>query len=161
MHAVLAQTPPWVWGILVLLAGLGYLQTKRRLVSGRTIAVLPLAMTGLSAYSVWAAFGCTVTSAASWLCGVVLSQAINGVWQHPRNAIYLKDTDKFQVQGSLLPFGLMMGIFFTKYFMGAAVATRFLSPANTPFVAVCSALLGVFSGMFIARARKIAQSARQ
>lgn len=160
MEWLFSQTPLWVWGILVLLVYLGYCQTKRREVKSKSVAIIPLVMTALSAYSVWAAFDLTMVSVGSWLSGVVLAQLVNGVWQHPRDAAYLKEQDKIRIPGSVLPFGLMMGIFFTKYFINAALATKFLSPANLPFVVACSALLGLFSGMFIARARKILQCVR-
>ena len=157
MQQLFTHTPIWVWGILVLLVYLGVVQSRQREVNSTRLLITPVAMTGLSMYSVWATFGLTALSVGGWLGGLVMAQLGSLALQGPPSATYLKQQDRILVPGSWAPLGLMMAIFLTKYFVAASLATHFLEVDSTPLVTGCSALLGLFSGVFIARARKTLQ----
>ncbi len=53
----LARTPAWAWGILLALLGLGWWQSRPRLVRRGTLFILPGLMLGLSPLGLVGAFG--------------------------------------------------------------------------------------------------------
>jgi hypothetical protein len=152
MEQLITQTPKWVFVVFFVLLYLGYVQSKRREVRGSRLVVIPIAMIGLSIFSIGSAFGLNMLGFICWLMGVALAQIINAVVRQPKGVIYLSENGRFMVPGSLIPLGLMMAIFFTKYFISASLATRFLSPNMPAFVSLSSLILGFLSGTFVARA---------
>jgi hypothetical protein len=87
---------------------------------------------------------------ACWLSGILLAIGFNAYYRYPKDAGYDAKTKRFQIPGSYIPLVLIMGIFFTKFFLGLAKA-RHLAILNDPgTVASVSVLLGFFSGMFLA-----------
>jgi len=158
MSEMFHLTPTWVFGVFFILLYFGYVQSKAREVAKASLLIVPVAMIGLSLFSVWSAFGLSVTGYAFWAIGVVLALLLNRALQQPRGVRYLSDSGRFSIPGSYVPLALMMAIFFTKYFITATIATQFLSPKIPAFVAIGSFILGLFSGTFAARARKMWQT---
>lgn len=83
LQQILANTPHWVWLLLLLaLLGLGLSQAITRTASLKRIAILPLAITGLSLYGTITAFGADPQvllvwlSTASLIVTLVLRQAL-------------------------------------------------------------------------------------
>ncbi len=155
MEEILKHTPIWVFFILIALLYLGYIQSKTRTVTIRRAIVIPIAMTGLSLYGIESAFGASILGFSSWIAGVILAQLINNVLRQPAGVHYISDSKCFVIPGSYIPFMLMMAIFFTKYFISAAIAMRFISPDLPAFIGISSLFLGLFSGAFISRARVV------
>jgi len=60
-----------------------------------------------------------------------------------------------QMPGSWVPLALMMGIFFTKYFVGVVLAMQPALAGNVAFGIGFAALYGAFSGVFSARAVRL------
>ena len=56
---ILQRTPIWVWPLFAALLYLGYVQSKTRSVSKQRLFALPLALVGLSLYSLFTTFGAT------------------------------------------------------------------------------------------------------
>jgi hypothetical protein len=156
---ILAHTPPWVFGLFVLLVVLGAHQARARRISRVRLALLPLAMVTLALLGVWSSFAAHAIALAAW--GLVLLAVVAAsLWlPPPRGAAYSPEAKLFSVPGSWIPLALMMGIFFTKY---AIAVVRAVDPsllAGTGAVAATCALYGVYSGLFLARAVRIARTA--
>ena len=86
---------------------------------------------------------------------MILAQLINSVLRQPGGVNYINDTKCFVIPGSYIPLMLMMAIFFTKYFISAAIAMKFISPDLPAFIGISSLFLGLFSGAFITRAQVV------
>lgn len=152
MTEIISQTPKWVFFVLFILLYFGYVQSKPREVTKKRLVIIPVAMTGLSLYSVWSAFGATTLGFSAWIVGIAVAQLINSVLRQPTGVDYVRLKGHFVIPGSYVPLTLMMAIFFTKYFISAAIAVKFMSPEVQAFVGGTSFALGLFSGTFIARA---------
>lgn len=152
LYQILANTPRWVWVLLLALLWLGLSQAVSRTASLKRITVLPLAMTGLSLYGTVTAFGADPQVLLVWLGAgslamtAVLRQAL------PGSTRYDPATQRFTLPGSWLPLSLMMGIFMTKYLVGAVSAMQPALVHDAAFSLSLSALYGAFSGVFLARA---------
>lgn len=155
LHQILANTPRWVWILLAALLWLGLSQTRSRNVTLQRVTLMPLAMTGLSLYGALAVFGATPPVLLVWLLAgsvmtaLVLSQAL------PEGTSYDPATRLFSLPGSWVPLLLIMGIFMTKYVVGALTS---MQPALRHDAAVSlgfATLYGAFSGIFLARAARL------
>ena len=62
---ILANTPPWVWGLLAALVALGVSQLFTRRAGMARIMILPVAMTALAVFGLLSAFGGAATMASA------------------------------------------------------------------------------------------------
>lgn len=147
-----ANTPKWVFALFATLLWLGWSQTITRSVGLRRITVMPLAMTGLSLYGTASAFGASPQVLLAWL--VAAGVMVGLVLQRPLAAgtRYQPSERRFTVPGSWVPLTLIMGIFLTKYIVGAALALQPALAHSAGFALVFGTLYGAFSGLFAARA---------
>jgi hypothetical protein len=156
---ILTHTPPWVFGLFFGLLYLGFLQSRARVVSRPRLAILPAAMLCLSFLGTLSSFGPGAVALVAWATGLLTAVGIGLVLSPPRGVAYSPGSKRYSVPGSWLPLALMMGIFFTKYAVAVArvVAPHgFDSPAT---VAAICAVYGLFSGIFLARALRVARCA--
>lgn len=155
LYQILANTPRWVWGLLLALLWLGLSQAVSRTASLKRITLLPLAMTGLSLYGTVTAFGAGPQVLLVWLGAgglamtAVLRQAL------PDATRYDPATQRFTLPGSWLPLSLTMGIFLTKYLVGAVGAMQPVLLHDASFSLCFAALYGAFAGVFLARAGRL------
>lgn len=150
---ILKHTPAWVFVLFVALLHLGYIQSKTRSVTKSRLAVLPLAMVGLSLYGVISAFGANVIGVASWTIAMALAVLVNTFLRQPQGVVYVSTAKAFVIPGSWLPLGLMMAIFFIKYAVAVALV-RVPAPAlreSVTFIALTALAYGFLSGIFFAR----------
>lgn len=148
--SVLQHTPVWVWGLLALLVALGLRQSRPHDVSPARATLLPLAMLVLALAGVLGSFG----SAVALLAWATVTVAVAAAWtgRAASAARWLPDERRFRQPGSWLPLGLMMGIFATKYAVGVGIALHPALSRSPVFALAVSALYGLFSGIFAARA---------
>lgn len=152
---ILTHTPLWVFGLFVLLVYLGWQQSRERVVNQYVIFLLPIGMVALSYAGMLSSFGSHILPLTLWLVSLVIILFIFVMCLSVKGVTYDRSQGKYTIQGSWLPFVLMMAIFFTKYAVGVMSA---LSPDivdNQIFVVLCSVLYGLFSGIFLARAYSI------
>lgn len=149
---MLAHIPPWVFAVLLLLVALGYRQSRERVVTPRTLALIALAMLGFSLHGVVAAFGPGVVPLLGWTLGFSLVLGPGRALVGPRGLQAVPGATAVRLPGSWLPFFLMMGIFTIKFVLGYGRAVQLPLIQQAAFVAGASAVLGVFSGAFAARA---------
>ncbi|MBX3548781.1 MAG: hypothetical protein KF748_06450 [Xanthobacteraceae bacterium] len=158
---ILQHTPYWVWGVFVLLLVLGLTQTRARSVSRALVFVLPVIMIPLSFFTIASTFGIKPLPVIAWLAGIAAAFLLNiYVFRAPSGVRYEASTRKFAVPGSWVPLVLMMTIFLSRFVLGV---TRAINPAligTDAFVGAVSAVLGLCSGLFAARAMKTLSAQR-
>lgn len=157
---ILKHTPLWVFGLFFGLAYIGYLQSKSRRVSRHRLAVLPIAMLCLSLLGVWSSFDAHLTAFASWTCAWVAVVMSSLALAPPRGAAYSVESKLFTLPGSWVPLALMMCIFFTKYAVAVARALNPGASNSLVLIAVICTIYGICSGIFFARALRVARIAR-
>ncbi len=155
---VLNNTPVWVGGLFAALLALGLSQARTRRVSALRMALVPLAMTGLSLWGMFSAFGTSPMFAwvlVTWLAGTALALVYIGSRTAPEGTHYDPASGSFTVPGSLVPLGLIMGIFLTKYIVGVDLAMQPGLAADGTYALIVGALYGLFSGIFAGRAARL------
>lgn len=152
---IILHTPKWVFAVFVLLVWLGARQLLSGSVSLAKVTVMPIAMTALSVFGVLSAFGDSLGALLGWAAAAVVLIAL--VLQRPLPATTRYDAAarEFHVAGSAVPLMLMMGIFFTKYVVGVALAMHPELRQQASFALGVPVLYGAFSGIFVARAVRL------
>jgi hypothetical protein len=145
--------PLWPFAILAGLLALGYRQSRDRVVRPGTLATLALAMLALSVYGVTAAFGANVVPVLAWAAGFAASVFVAGPVFAPRGLA--REGRGVRVPGSWLPLGLMVGIFAAKFVLGYATGVQAHMVHEAWFIATASAVFGLLSGAFAARAAAV------
>ena len=152
---IVSHTPRWVFAVFALLLWLG----GRQMVAGRLsltrVAVIPVAMAGLSVYGVFSAFGDSPMALAGWAAAAVVAVVLVLQRALPASTRFDADTRTFHVAGSAVPLALMMGIFCTKYVVGVALAMHPELRHQAVFALAIPTLYGAFSGIFAARAVRL------
>src|SRR6185369_1832521 len=115
----------------------------------------------LSFLGVWSSFGARLTGFAPWACALLAVVTFSLTLKPPRNASYSHESGLFTVPGSWIPLALMMCIFFTKYVVAVARALNPDTSNSIALVAVVSTICGLCSGVFFARALRVARTATQ
>lgn len=152
---ILTHTPRWVFVLFLALLALGLQHLAARRVTLRRVAVLPVAMTGLSVWGVVSAFAAQPAALLAWALSAALTAALLLRRPAPRGTRYDAATRRFELPGSAVPLVLMMGVFFTKYAAGVALAQAPQLAAQAGFALAFSTLYGLFSGLFIGRAARL------
>ncbi|RRH92258.1 hypothetical protein EH244_00135 [Variovorax beijingensis] len=152
---IILHTPKWVFAVFVLLLWLGCRQLLSGSVSLAKVTVMPIAMTGLSLAGVISAFGDSPGALLGW--AATAAALVLLVLQNPLPAStrYDRAAREFHVAGSAVPLLLMMGIFFTKYVVGASLAMHPELRQQAGFAVAVPMLYGAFSGIFAARAVRL------
>ena len=155
---VLLHTPPWVWGVLALLIGLGIMQLRARGASRARLAIAPVALGALSLWGAVSAFGWQPAVLAAWLAGVGSAFAINAALRWPRQVE--RRGSAFVVPASAWPLVLMMAIFILRYVVNVALVLNPAGAHEASFALPMSLLYGALSGLFAARAWRIVSGGR-
>ena len=158
---IMQHTPVWVWVLFAGLIYLGYLQSRTRTVPKARLFALPLAMLGLSLYSLFATFGATRLAFVAWLAGGMLAGLLYRVFRRPAAAGYAPDTRVYTIPGSWLPLTQMLAIFLTRYAVAVTIAVDAPLREAASFVVVAGLAYGFLSCTFAARAHAVVRAARQ
>lgn len=155
---IITHTPPWVFALFAGLLAMGLSQLRERTASLTRITVLPVVMFALAASGVASAFGNSGAGLLS-LAVFVKGALAAGLWVVTRKTSdgtrYNASLRQFTLPGSAWPLALIMGIFLTKYVVGATLGMHPELAQNTAFALGVSGLYGVFSGVFAARAVRL------
>jgi len=152
MQQIFLHTPVWVYGLLVGLIALGYVQTRARHVSKTRAFVLPMIMVAFSLMGVLTAFGFSLTSIALWALGLALVAYIGSRSFAVKGVRFNEVSGHFYLPGSWAPMLVIVTIFITKYIVGVMTALHAPLLNHVGFVIALSFLYGCFSGFFSARA---------
>lgn len=148
---IISKTPIWVFILFIVLVIVGLLQLKDRNVSLQKAIILPISMICLSFYGLISAFGLEIKSIFCWLIGLIIAVLLNLLLKLPKNSTYDTKLKIFFIKGSIIPFILIMSIFFTKYFVAVVIAKHLAILNELSFICGISFIYGVLSGLFFGR----------
>ena len=158
---IVNHTPTWVFILFFGLIGLGLIQSTPRRITRRRAVLLPTAMAALSLYGTVSVFGSSTTPLLAWLLSALCAAALVLQSPVPDGTRYEQDAQRFHVPGSWLPLALLMGLFLTKYFVGASTAMQPELTHNDYFVLTFGVLYGAFAGAFFGRAMRFVRLANR
>ncbi len=149
---ILSNTPKFVFVLFAFLVWLGIKQMSASTLGLKRAVIMPIAMTALSFLGVTSAFGSAPQALLAWTAAAAVACVVSLHILRNKQISYDADTRIFQMPGSVVPMVLFMGIFFTKYVVGASMGMHPELAQSPNFVWVVSALYGSFTGIFVARA---------
>lgn len=152
---ILAHTPKWVFAVFALLLWIGSRQLRGGRVGLGRVALLPVAMTGLSAWGVVSAFGQAAAPLAGWAFAAAILALAVASRPMPDGVRYDAARRSFELPGSAVPLALMMGIFLTKYAVGVLLAMHPSLARDFDFSLALGTLYGAFTGIFAGRAFRL------
>lgn len=155
LYQILVHTPLWVWAILLALLWLGLVQSVPRQATLRRVVLLPLAMTGLSLYGSSSNFGAIGASWVMWAGAALATLLWVASSELPTGVRYDDARRVFSLPGSLVPLGLMMAIFLTKYVVGVMLAMQPALAHDMATAAIVASLYGAMSGLFMGRTARL------
>ena len=155
LFQIIINTPTWVWILLAALIGLGLSQTVTRQATIKRVTIIPIALMIFSLYGTVSTFGLRPLALFAWLCAAALSLVLWLRLAPSSPSRFDSQTQVFTIAGSWVPMGLILGLFITKYVAGVEVAMNPTLSKDLEFAIGFSALFGVFSGVFIARAVQV------
>jgi uncharacterized membrane protein len=158
---VLGRTPPWVWALLAGLLVLGLSQTRERTAGMARVASLPLAMGAFSLFGLVSDFGTRPPLLALWATATLAIGLPLARRAAPQRVSFDAQRRRFTLPGSWVPMALILGIFLTKYAVGASLTLQPALKSEPAFALTVAALSGVFSGLFAGRALQLLRLARQ
>jgi len=161
---IVRQTPAWVGALLAGLLWLGFSATRGRDVHVGRLVLMPVAMGGLALWGVQSAFGATghlPALLALWAAGYAAVLALGGRLAPPAGTRWNAATRSFHLPGSWVPMGLILAVFLMKYAIGVQLAMAPELAHDNGFALAVTALYGVLSGLFAARALRVLRLARR
>ena len=151
MLELISHTPTWVFAIFFTLLVLGIIQSKKRTVKVNTVFILPIAMIIFSLFGISSVFGLSILTMSLWGIGLVTTLVTGLKLAYPKLVSFCEQSNKLTIPGSWVPLFFMMAIFFTKYFVGFAVARELPIVNEHILIVLLSLLYGAFSGIFLSR----------
>ncbi len=152
MTDIFFKAPVWIWPLLLVLIALGLLQSRTRAMPPLRMIIISTAMLCMSAYGVMTAFHGSGWALLAWLALLSMTLLICNQLGYPRGWQWDVSTKRLQVPGSWLPMVLYVGIFLIKFAVGALLTMRPTLAQQLNFSVPISALYGLLSGIFAARA---------
>lgn len=160
MLPILSNTPPWVYGLFVLLLVFGLMQTRTRSVRRVPALLLPVGMVALSLAGIQSSFGLRLAPLAAWAVALATSAWVGLALFRDQRVAYDKGTRAYRVPGSWWPLLVIMAIFFAKYVYAVMQALKVGGITAPVLIVAMSALYGLLSGYFAARALNLVRLAR-
>ena len=153
-----SHIPVWVFAILLGLIAIGLRQTRTRVVKPTVLVSVAAGLLVYSAWGVTSAFGMQWAPLLAWAVG--LSAALVGLmrWVAPQGLV--RQGRAVQVPGSWWPMALLLSIFLAKFALGMAHGLGASFAHATWFELLASAVFGLLSGSFAARAWAVRRFAR-
>jgi len=148
--SILQHTPVWVYVLFFALLGLGWMQSRDRIVPYVRAFILPLIMVLFSIYGVVSAFGMSI-GVIAWSVGLIVVMALGIRIRAFYNAVFMEEHKAFAIKGSWLWLVLMMVIFWLKFAVGVALARQLEMVYELWFILGISLCYGVLSGIFLVR----------
>ena len=155
LSQILAHTPTWVFALFAVLVALGLGQMRTREVPLSRAAILPLVMVTLSLAGTLNAFPGSLWALASWAAVLTVTTSLLSMKPMASGTMFHAASKRFTLPGSAVPLALMMGIFFTKYAVGASLGSRAELAQLPAFTVGASAIYGLFSGVFLSRGLRL------
>lgn len=157
---ILSNTPVWVFVLFFALLALGLMQTRTRSVRKVPALLLPAGMIVLSLAGINSSFGFTPAPLAAWAIALAIAAGVGYAVFRDRRVRFDTTEQRFHVPGSWMPLVVIMAIFFAKYVYAIMRALDADVIATLSFVVSLSALYGLLSGYFAARALNLLKAAQ-
>lgn len=157
---IIQHAPFWVWLLLAKLVALGVWQAFPRSISLPRATIIPVAMVCLSLYGVTSVFGSQPLALLAWAAGLAGTAMLAVSLGIGRGVSWSAREKLLQLPGSWWPLAVILGIFVTKFAVGATLAMHPAIAHDTAFATTIGLLYGAFSGIFLGRAAamwKVAQ----
>lgn len=158
---MISHIPVWVFFILFGLMALGYRLSRTRVVRPGSVAMIAFAMLSFSLYGVTSAFGVEALPLAAWAGGIAAAIVLGSPSIGTRGLS--REGERVRVAGSWWPMLLLMAIFAVKFALGMARGMGSPVVEAAWCIGAASAILGLLSGAFAARAlavHRVADAAR-
>lgn len=155
LSQILVHTPTWVFALFAALVALGLSQMRTREVPLSRAAILPLVMVLLSLMGTLIAFPGSFWALTSWAAVLALTTWLLSLKPMASGTVFHATSKRFTLPGSAVPLALMMGIFFTKYAVGASMGMNAELAHLPAFAIAASATYGLFSGAFLSRGLRL------
>jgi len=149
--AILQGAPTWVWFLLAALIALGLSQSFPRTMTVRRATIVPVVLVVFSLVGVTSTFRGDALAVVAWAVALAAVASLSvglGVW---RGIAWSDATQQLKVPGSWWPLVLIVGLFITKFAVGATLAIQPAHAHEPMFAATVGAVYGAFSGMFFSR----------
>jgi hypothetical protein len=146
---ILTQTPVYVWAILGFLLYRGVAASQERVVSYRSVFIVPGIMLVLGVDSTARGFGLETPAGAAWAVGLLAGAAL--AWKLAARASVDRAAGTVRQPGSWLPLALMMAVFCCKYATGVALAIQPALRSELHFAVPMCLAVGLLNGAFAGR----------
>lgn len=157
---ILSNTPAWVFASFLVLLVFGLMQTRTRKVQKIPALLLPAGMIALSLFGIGSSFGLSLIPVASWAIALSMAAYVGYALFRDKRVEYDAIAGKFLVPGSWVPLGVLLAIFFAKYVYGVMHAFNAEVITAPLFIVFLSAVYGLLSGYFAARAFNLIKEAQ-
>jgi hypothetical protein len=157
---ILSHTPAWVFVLFAVLLAFGLMQARTRTVRMIPALLLPAGMIALSLAGINSSFGLKPVPLASWAVALAATAAVGHALFRDKRVEYDAATKKFFIPGSWVPLAVIVAIFFAKYAYAVMHALKFDVISAPLFIVALSAVYGLLSGYFAARAVNLIKKAR-
>lgn len=155
LNKIFTNTPIWVWGVLLGLIALGISQSVARVVSLKRLLILPVVMSILSILGTASVFGAAPGAWLAWALGAITLTGLVMMIRLPAGTAWNREAQVFTLPAGWSPMALILGIFFTKYGVGVALAMQPALARDEAFSHAISLLYGALSGIFLARTARL------
>jgi hypothetical protein len=122
--------------------------------------LLPAGMIALSLAGIYFSFGMRLVPLASWAIALSIAAVALYALLRDKKVEYDAAAGTFFVPGSWVPLGVIMAIFFVKYVYGVMQAFNADVITVPLFIVFLSAVYGLLSGYFAARAFNLIKKAQ-
>ena len=158
---ILSNTPIWVFVLFFVLLVFGLMQTRTRTVQKIPALLLPAGMIALSIAGISSSFGLTPVPLASWATALAIAAFVGYALFRDKRVEYDATAQRFFVPGSWVPLAVIMAIFFAKYVYAVMHAFSAAVISTPLFIVALSAVYGLLSGYFAARALNLIKQAQK
>ncbi len=145
---IIAGTPLWVWPLLAALLWLGWRAGQTRTVSLRRLAVLPLAITALSAATLIASQP-SPPLVLTWILGMAAGAGLGWLSFKEDGLQVDRDHGLLRFAGEWKTLGLIVMIFVFRYYWGYKSATEPELVALQGVAMSYLGFIGMLAGIFI------------
>jgi len=154
LQEILTHTPLWVWFILLFLISRGIKASQDRVMSLKSMVILPVFMLLWSLQGIFQHFGSQVPVIICWSVGCLLGLSLVLVFGN-KQAIRLLPDGQIQLRGSWKPMLLLLSLFSIKYVENVLVVINPALKTEIGFVIPTCLTYGLMNGFFLANLMRV------
>lgn len=151
LQQIVSHTPVYVWAILGFLVFRGVAASRTRVVTYRSLFIMPVVMLVLALTSLMGRFEGGALLAGAWCAAMAAGAALAWRFSDGQVAGVDRAAGTVQLRGSWSPLALMMAVFLGKYVVGAALGMNPALAHHTGFALAACVLFGLCNGVFNGR----------